>query len=70
MKTIKAKVHRLPTEDKTEIGVAFNGLHYMTDELHRQHIAQYQHLYITTDEGIKEGRRLVYKYRFRRTSYT
>ena len=55
MKTIKAKVHMLPTEDKTYIGVAFNGLHYMSDVLHRHHISQYQHLYITTDEEIKEG---------------
>lgn len=60
MKTIKAKVHRLPTEDSTNIGVAPDGsLGYASKEKLVTELvskmATPQHLYITTDEEIKEG---------------
>ena len=53
MKTIKAKVHRLATDDYTSIVVSNKGeLEYTYGE----QVNGYQkHLYITTDEEIKEG---------------
>jgi hypothetical protein len=58
MKTIKAKVHRLPTEDKSQIGLCKHserqGIFYGETPTIEDSLIN-QHLYITTDEEIKEG---------------
>jgi hypothetical protein len=62
MKTIKAKVHRLPTEDSSCLHhIPKMNMFTMTTNPARKDIiagdeyVEQQHLYITTDEEIKEG---------------
>lgn len=59
MKTIKAKVHRLPTEDETGLWKLTDvdgniSLHYSMNQKKRSNLEGF-HLYITTDEEIKDG---------------
>jgi hypothetical protein len=67
MKTIKARVHRLPTEDsgtssmviqkciKELSDVKVGELKHTPRMMHSKEYFQEQHLYFTTDEKIKEG---------------